>query len=254
MAATTLTVKDATATTQSLSVVQDGGNSNALVGKHSLADAAGTNAATVKAASTAPAATDTNLVVGLTPQGVTTPAPGTTTALRVSSDGVKATYGTGANSFTLPATPSDVVEIKGSATKTVRIKKIVVSGVATTAKQWPVQIIRRAASIADGVAVTCVAAAFDSGDAAATAVVRHFTTLGTPAAANPASSVLWAADVTLTAPATAAQPLVLDFCTREDKALILRGVADCVVINLGAGALVAGEKLTYSIEWEEDNS
>lgn len=254
MGATTLTVKDATATTQSLSGVQDAGNSNAFVGKNQISDAAGTNAATVKAASTAPATTDTTLVVGLNPQGVTTPAPGTTTALSVSSDGLKATYSTGANSFTLPATPSDVVEIKGSNTKTVRIKQIVVSGVATTAKQWPVQLIRRAASIADGVAVTPVVSKYDTNDGSASAVVRHFTTLGTPAAANPASSVFAARDMTLTAPATQADRLVFDFATRQDKACILRGAADCLVINLGGGALTAGEKLSYSVEWEEDAS
>jgi len=207
-AVSSLVVKDATATSKTLSKLTDPNNSSYLVPKVVEDD-----------------------------------------ALRI-----KGTYATGANSFTLPATPSDVVEIKGSATKTVRIKRIVVSGVATTAKQWPLQVIRRAASIADGTAVTPVVAAFDTGDAAATAVVRHFTALGTPAAANPASSVLFARDLTLTAPATAAQPIVFEFATRGDKALVLRGAADCIVLNLGGGALTNGEKLSYEVEWEEDAS
>ena len=166
----------------------------------------------------------------------------------------KDTFATGANSFTLPATPTDVIEIKGSATKTVRIKKIILSGVASTAKQWPVKIIRRVSSIADGVAVTAVATKFDTSDPAATAVARHFTTLGTLVAANPENSVLFAADMTLTAPATATAPLVFDFSRNMDKALVLRGAADCIVINLGGGALAAGEKLSWSCEWEEDLS
>ena len=164
----------------------------------------------------------------------------------------KATYAVGASLFTLPATPTDVVEIKGSATKTVRIKKIVVSGQATTAKQWPLTLIRRADTISDQAGVTPVITKFDTSDPAATAVVRHFTTLGTLKAANPASSVLFVHDLTLTAPATAAQPVVFDFSTRMDKALILRGATDCLVINLGGGALTAGEKLTYSVEFEEE--
>jgi hypothetical protein len=165
-----------------------------------------------------------------------------------------ATFSTGANSFTLPATPSDVIEVKGSATKTVRVKRITISGVATTAKQFPVQIIRRAASIADGTPVTPVITQWDSSTAAPTAVVRHFTTLGTPAAASPANSVMLARDITLTAPATAAAPLSLEFDKPNTKPIILRGAADCIVVNLGATALTAGEKLTYEILWSEDAS
>jgi hypothetical protein len=92
---------------------------------------------------------------------------------------------------------------------------------------------------------------FDTGDADATAVVRHFTTLGTLAAANPASSVGPSQPITLTAPASAAVPVVFDF---TNKHFVLRGAADCLVVNLGAGALVAGEVLGYSVAWTEDAS
>jgi hypothetical protein len=47
MAATTLSVKNAAAATVTLSGVEDGGNSNAFVGKTQIADASGTNAAAV---------------------------------------------------------------------------------------------------------------------------------------------------------------------------------------------------------------
>lgn len=205
---TTLTVKDSTGSTATMSLIADPNNSSAKASKVVVDEALN----------------------------------------------AKATFATGANSFTLPATPTDVVEIAGSATKTIRIKKIILSGVATTAKQWPVKIIRRVSSIADGVAVTAVAAKFDTSDPAATAVARHFTTLGTLVAANPINSVLFAADMTLTAPATATAPLVFDFSRNMDKALVLRGAADCVVINLGGGALTAGEKLSWACEFEEDLS
>jgi len=181
-------------------------------------------------------------------------APGTVGVLAANNEGTKATYATGATQITPDATPTDVVEIVGSATKTVRIKKIIFQGNATTAKQWPVQIIRRAEAITDGTAVVPVVTQFDTGDDAPTAVVNHYTGDPTPKAASPASSVLFATDVTFTAPATAAAPLVLDFSRNQDKPIILRGAADCLVINLGGGALVAGEKFSYSVEWEEDAS
>jgi hypothetical protein len=166
----------------------------------------------------------------------------------------KATFAVGASLFTLPATPSDVVEIAGSATKTVRIKKIAVEGVATTAKQWPLAIIRRAAAIADGTATTPVPVRYDSGDAAPSATIRHFTVLGTPAAGNPASNAGLTADLLLVTPTSIPQPVVFDFCRSGEKGLTLRGAADTVVVNLGGGALTAGEKLSYSVIWEEDAS
>lgn len=205
---TTLTVKDSTGATATMSLIADPNNSSAKVSKVVVDEALN----------------------------------------------AKATFATGASSFTLPATPTDVVQITGSATKTVRIKKIVVSGVATTAKQWPLTLIRRAAAITGGTPVTPVITKFDTSDPAATATVKHYTALGTLAAANPVNSVLFVHDLTLTAPATAAAPIVFDFSTRADKAIVLRGAADCLVINLGGGALTAGEKLTYSFEWEEDAS
>ena len=167
---------------------------------------------------------------------------------------IKGTYSAGALGVTPAATPSTVIEIKGSATKTVRVKKIVFQGVATTAKQWPITVFRAAAAIADGTRVTPAINKYDTGDAAATAVITHFTANPTPAAANPASSAIAVRDVTLTAPATAAQPWELDFCRNGEKGLVLRGTADCIEIGMGGGALTAGEKFSYMVMWEEDAS
>ena len=196
----------------------------------------GTNLGTVKAASVSQLATDTALVV-------------------TERDRSKATYSTGANAFTLGATPGDVIQIQGSATATVRVKKIKVMGVATSAKTWPCNIIRRVAALTDGTAVTPVLTKFDTGDAGATAVVTHYT--GSPPtakAANPANSVLFTEDLVLVAPGTTPVPFVFDACRNNDKEIILRGAADCLVVNLGGGALTAGEKLTYEVEFSEDAS
>lgn len=167
---------------------------------------------------------------------------------------IQPTYFTGASQITPAATPGVVVEIKGSASKTVRIKRVVFQMNATTAKQWPVTFQRAAAAVTDGTAATPVITKADTNDAAATAIVSHFTANPTPAAANPTNSVLFVQDVTATAPATAAAPLVVDFTANGNKAFILRGAADCLVIRLGGGALAAGERFSYSVEWTEDLS
>jgi hypothetical protein len=226
MAAGTLGVFDNAGASKTLTAMQDTGNSNALAMGHVVCDGA---TAANKAAVTASLA----LVV---------------------APSVAGQYSTGANLFTLPATPTDVVQITGSASKTVRIKRIVISGQATTAKQWPLQIIRRAAAITGGTPVTPVITKHDTNDAAVSAVVTHYTALGSIQAANPASSVMFAHDLTLTAPATAAAPFVWASGTGWDKDIVLRGAADCLVINLGGVALTAGEKLSYMFEWTEDAS
>lgn len=226
MGNTTVTAKDATGATKTFSGVTDAGNSSAVVTKHFLTNAIGTAML----------------------------APGAATALPVSSDGSKATYATGALGITPAATPGDVIQVQGSATTTVRIKKLTFQGVASTAKQWPVTVRRAVAAHTDGTAVAPVITKFDTGDAAAAAVVTHLTANPAAKASNPADSVLFVRDVTFTAPASAAEPWVIDFCQRQDKALVLRGAADCLVVSLGGGALTAGEKFSYSVEWEEDAS
>jgi hypothetical protein len=165
------------------------------------------------------------------------------------------TFSVCASLFTLPAAPQDVIQVVGSATKTVRIKKVRLSGQATTLKQWPVKFIRRVSALTGGTQVAPPVNAMDYSDIGnATAVVTHFTTLDTAVAANPASSVLLATELDLTAPAALSACRTFEFSSQGEKPIVLRGAADCLVINLGGGALTAGEKLSYSITWEEDAS
>ena len=49
-------------------------------------------------------------------------------------------------------------------------------------------------------------------------------------------------------------PLVWEFATRQDKAVLLRGVSDFLYINLGGAAVPAGGTIDYEIEIEEDAS
>ena len=189
--------------------------------------------------------------------GLSDGAPSASNASSVSSEGVKATYRYASLGFATVANPTDVLVIQGSATKTVRVKRVVINGVATAAANMPVQIIRRSTAGTLGAAVlTPISAAkHDINDAAPTAVVStvgtaNYTSLGT------AAGTVGAGRLQLSAAATglSVTPLLWEFATRNDKAFILRGVSDFVCLNLNAGAVPLGGLIDIEVQTEEDNS
>lgn len=169
-----------------------------------------------------------------------------------SSDGLKATYRYFSAGNTPAATPTDVFTLTGSLTKTVRIKSIILSGLATTAGQFVWTLVRRSSGNGSGTSTTPTAFPSDVNDPNATAVMTLYT-------ANPATLGTAVGNVRggrLFHNVSTAQNdrLVWDFTVNTDKALILRGSSDIVAIN-GAGAtLPAGASLDIEIEWEEDLS
>ena len=174
-----------------------------------------------------------------------------------SSEGTKPTYRYGALGFATVASPTDVLVIQGSASKTIRIKRVTVSGVATAAANMPAQLIRRstAGTLGSAVLTAITASKHDVNDATPTATVSsvgtaNYTALGTSA------GVLGAGRIQLSAAATglAVTPLIWDFATRQDKAVILRGTSDFLCINLNGGALPLGAVIDFEIQTEEDNS
>jgi hypothetical protein len=162
-----------------------------------------------------------------------------------------------AGTFTPVAAPTDALMIQGSATKTLRIKKIVLGGVATSNGNMLASLIRRSAQFTtQGSAVfTPVSPGkMDTTDATATGVVS---TIGTANLTSVGASAGVLAQQRLFMPTTATgvpAPLVWEFATRQDKALILRGVADFIFLNLNGGAVPAGGVIDFEIEIEEDAS
>ena len=140
-------------------------------------------------------------------------------------------------------TPTDVLVIQGSSTMTVRIKRIAVGGLATTAGDMPFQVIRRSTAGTKGSAtLTAITAAqHDINDAAPTATVSYvqtanYTTIGTGAGALLSNRVILNV-------ATAAQTNVVeDFSRNADKPLILRGTSDFLVVNFAGATVPAGAR------------
>lgn len=152
-------------------------------------------------------------------------------------------------------TPTDFIVIQGSANRTVRVKRVKLTGAATAAGTMPVQLVKRSAvgTIGSAALTPITPAKHDSKDLAPTAVVStvgtaNYTTVGTSA------GVIGADRLQMTALGTgvAANPVIWDFANRIDKPLFLRGASEFLCVNLNGAAVPAGGVIDFEIETEED--
>lgn len=166
------------------------------------------------------------------------------------------------STFTPAATPTDLVIIEGSATKTVRIISMVIGTTNTAAGSQQFFLIKRSTADTTGTFVSAgTPVPLDSANAAATVNrAGHFTanpgalgtavgTISVVRVASPAAlPATWAgvreeADVELL-PWAVYSNLV--------QPITLRGVAQTLAINFNGAALVAGQTHTYRIVWIEE--
>lgn len=187
-------------------------------------------------------------------------APGSSARL-MSSDGYKATYrycnapGSGGQGTAPVATPTDFIQIVGSATMTGRIKRIALWGISTAAGSMLANLVRRSTigTIGSAVVTGITGGKHDPNDAAPSVTVG---TIGTANWTTPgtAAGQLGAQILTFSNAGAVSRPCIWDFSNRMDKALILRGVSDWIYVNLNGDTLPTGGKITFEIEIEEDNS
>lgn len=176
-------------------------------------------------------------------------------ALPVSSEGLKTGYRYAILGFAPVAAATDIVEIKGSATKTVRIRRIKVGGVATAAANHPVQLIRRsAADSGGGMALTAIDAFKpDTAYAAATAVISSIGTANPGALGTQVGGIAAAGRAQLPAAATGVAAFTLEW-KFDRNAIVLRGASQFLYLNMNGVALPAGALFDIEIETEEDAS
>jgi hypothetical protein len=154
---------------------------------------------------------------------------------------------------TLYSTAAAVLfEMTGSATMTIRIKKILMWGNCATKFYAELTLGRATAVSASGGPVAMTPGKMDKNSAAATATVQNYT------AAAVAGSGFAAQDgriLGITPPSASmwAQPCEWDWCLNNDGPMILRGTGDVLEIFNNTTGLGAG---TYGcmVHWEEDNS
>jgi hypothetical protein len=165
------------------------------------------------------------------------------------------TYSAAVNGLTAAATPTDVFTITGSASRTVRIKKVSFSGTQTTSNDQAILLIKRSTADTGGTSAAVTAVPNDSNDAAASATALSYTanpTLGTTVGTVRSTKLL----VTGDAPGNNGQYFwsekVWTFGDNGDKEIILRGTAEVLAVNLNATATMAGSSLNIDIEWTEE--
>ncbi len=167
-------------------------------------------------------------------------------------DGLKATYGATISALASATSATDIFTIIGSATKTVRITRLEISGEATTAVSIQVQLLTRSTADTTGTSTAPTVVPYDSASAAGTAVVKAYT--ANPGALGTLVGAIKSDFLYLSAPATAtvgAEKLNFDFGNRPAQAVVLRGVAQTLVVNLGA-VTVTGGSFDINIEWTEE--
>lgn len=142
-----------------------------------------------------------------------------------------ATYAVSASPVTPVASASDIFTITGSATKTVVIKRITISGAATLQGSYIIALVKRTAADTGGTSAAQILVPLDSNDVAATTTVLSYS-------ANPVTASALATLQTTILPlgvvsggATTNAPLILDFSIGNIKAIYLHGTSQVLAIN-----------------------
>ncbi len=169
-------------------------------------------------------------------------------ALSVSqTDLNKPTY-SATNIFTAANLATDIFTLTGSATKTIRVSRITISGTRTTATATALFLLKRSTANTGGTSTTLTGVPHDSQNAAATAVARSYT-------ANPTLGTLVGNIKTLQLYMPTTTGVVgentIEWGKRPGQTIVLRGTGQVLSVNLN-GVTVAGNSFSISIEWTEE--
>jgi len=172
----------------------------------------------------------------------------------------KATF-MASGTFTPAATPTDLVTIFGSGTKTIRVLKLEIGTTNTAAGSQQYFVVKRSAVNTGGTFVAATAVTKDSTDGtSATATVGHYTanpsalgtavgTILTKRLASPVAVPASFAGVAIDAGHDFAQDSPGN---TPGKQLTLSGTGQGYAINFNGAALVAGQTHYYNVEWTEE--
>ena len=171
----------------------------------------------------------------------------------VNTDGQKATYSASVSGLASVASATDIFTLTGSATKTIRVTHLEVSGVATTILETSVRVLIRTTADTGGTNAAATAFPHDQNSPAATASALSYT--ANPTINDGTNRLVRSQKVlfNLAAPTTASESsrMVLDYGNRPSQAIVLRGAAQQLAVNLN-GVTVAGPSIDISIEWTEE--
>lgn len=169
--------------------------------------------------------------------------------------GLKASYAASLPIKTATAAgTAPFASIYGSATKTIRVQRIIVSGTCATAAVYGDIIVKKtSAVISGGTATALTAVPKDSSSAASTATnINYYTVLPTPGTVVGAiASQTVFLPITGT-PAVDVKPVIFDWTAQGmNEAPVLRGIAQGLELNFGTTTTNA-PTLTITFEYTEE--
>jgi hypothetical protein len=166
-------------------------------------------------------------------------------------DGLKATYAVSKVGLACAASAHDVLTLTGSATKTIKITRVQISGtVATTANDSDVVLLKRKTANTGGTSSAPTITPYDSNSAAATATALAYTV--DPTAGTLIGNIR-AVSLYLPVTGSTGVPMLYSesFGDRPEQAVVLRGVNEVFAVNLNA-ANAASTALDITIEFTEE--
>lgn len=155
-------------------------------------------------------------------------------------DGSKNSYSFGILGLVPATTPTDIFAIGGSASKTIRVVRLVVSALQTTAGSIDVQVIKRSGGTqAAGTAQTWV---FNDTNNSPAPTALLYTYTSNPGTLGTALGVVAAAKLFVPAATSVAPPdkLILDYGIRPSQAQVLRGATQFLCVSLNSVTLTGG--------------
>lgn len=176
-------------------------------------------------------------------------------------DGQKQSYSAAVVGLVPAASPTDIFTLTGSATKTVRVTRIGITG--TTDSPVPVALnvvlLRRSAADTGGTSSSSpTPVPHDSTNAAVSATVLAYTAnptgLGALVGTALRNQKLTLTLATYTATDFPSPPgIVWDFGSRPSQDIVLRGITQVLAVNLNGVSVVGNALLDIDIEWTEES-
>ncbi len=167
---------------------------------------------------------------------------------------MKQTYSATVAGVVATPAPGDVCSLYGSATKNIRLRRVIFSALVSGALAMdPVAVVKRSSIAIGGTLFTTMpftATPYDSSNAAATATVEAYSTV--PTTTGTLVGVL--ADIYITLPGATTSvvqtgPTVFEF-GKLGQPIVLRGVAEHVDVNNAFGL---GTTQACTFEWTEES-
>ena len=171
----------------------------------------------------------------------------------------RASYSASTIDLALAATPTDAICISGSATKSIVLRRISITGTAGTLITTDVALIRRDTADTGGTPAATTAnpantvTRRDTNDPTSTATLVSYT--ANPTLTDAGTKIIAASEFTMptSAAGTVIHPIVWDFDTLFTfvRGVVLRGTAQQACINFNGGAITSGN-ITATIDWTEE--